>query len=182
MTTASAAAPVASNIRPRCRSGSCEVTRTALTPSIAASPSAPCDSADLAVAASFTSTMKEIPSPSAIAWLSLLTSGDRSRRGANPVVTGCVPIHRCAPPPPVLAVLRRARARRGGRRPVHHRHDRRTTASSERHVRTRSAALGGRDALLGRGGADFLNGGPGRDTMDAGPGADRPCSRLRRKP
>src|SRR5262249_25649 len=83
ITTASAAAPRASYIRPRWRSGSCDDTRTAFTPVMAAKPSAPCDSAAFALGASDTSTMNEMPSPSAIAWLSLLTRRDRSRRGAN---------------------------------------------------------------------------------------------------
>ena len=45
MTTASAADPCASNIRPRCRRGSADETRTAFAFVSAASASAPCDSA-----------------------------------------------------------------------------------------------------------------------------------------
>ena len=63
----SAADPCASNIRPRCKSGSAEETRTALAFVSAASASAPCDSAVRALGASATSTTNEMPSPSAIA-------------------------------------------------------------------------------------------------------------------
>ena len=41
--------PFASNVAPRWSNGSCDETRTALTPAIAASPSAPWDSAESAL-------------------------------------------------------------------------------------------------------------------------------------
>ena len=74
MTTASAE-PCASTVRPRCRNGSCEPTRTSFVFWVAARTSAPFDSAARALGASQTSTTNEIPSPSAMAWLSLLTAG-----------------------------------------------------------------------------------------------------------
>ena len=84
MTTASDAEPCASNRCPRWSNGSAEVILTELAFVATASPSAPCDSADDAVAESATSTMYEMPSPSAMAWLSLLTRRDR----VGPVQTG----------------------------------------------------------------------------------------------
>src|SRR5262245_47762419 len=113
--------------------------------------------------------MKEIPSPSAIAWLSLLTKADRSR----PVQTGC---HRMRPILSMrfvaaLVAIALLAAGTASARVVT------GTPRNDRLVGTPRAdvirGLAGRDQLLGRGGNDFLQGGSGQDTVDAGPGADR---------
>jgi hypothetical protein len=170
MTTASAAAPEASNIRPRWRSGSWEVIRTALTLSTAASPSAPCDSADLALAASLTSTMNEIPSPSAIA-------GSACSRAV--IVVGSVPTVRRRTASHSIDAARRRRPRvsrtrlaaTAGARTITGTHGNDRLVGSPRADTIRGEA--GRDLLLGRGGGDYLDGGPGRDTVDGGAGADQ---------
>src|SRR5687767_8243378 len=80
---------------------------------ITARPSAPCASADLAPAESETSTMNEMPSPSAMAWLNLLTGRDRSRRGANrEAYHASHPGHAPPSPPPRWAAARDRRGRR----------------------------------------------------------------------
>src|SRR5262245_28299809 len=113
--------------------------------------------------------MKEIPSPSAIAWLSLLTKADRSR----PVQTGC---HRMRPILSMrfvaaLVAIALLAAGTASARVVT------GTPRNDRLVGTPRAdvirGLAGRDQLLGRGGNDFLQGGSGQDTIDGGPGADR---------
>ena len=168
MTTASDAEPCASNRCPRWSNGSAEVIRTELAFVATASPSAPCDSADDAVAESETSTMYEMPSPSAMAWLSLLTRRDRSRPRANRASQlSSYPGHAprvARPRRPARGRRRRRGARRhrdGGKRPP--------TGTPRADV---LRGLAGGDVLVAGPGRDFLDGGPGRDTHDAGAGAD----------
>ena len=108
-----------------------------------------------------------MPSPSAIAWLSLLTAGI-----LDPVPTAIAHLSslgRMRIPAALAVALVLAGAAEAARIVG--------TAANDRLVGTvrADALLGreGRDRLVGGSGTDFLNGGPGGDTVDAGPGADR---------
>ena len=109
-----------------------------------------------------------MPSPSAIAWLNLLTAriviGEQPKPFATSIVS--VPMRTSVALAIVLVLAGGAQAARVV-----------GTAANDRLVGTPRAdtILGreGRDRLVGNAGTDFLNGGPGSDVVDAGPGADR---------
>ena len=190
MTTASASAPLASNIRPRWSSGSCDVDAHGVD-AVDAPPGRrrPASLPTLALAASSTSTMNEIPSPSAIAWLSLLTSGDRSRRRANQASQRSVDTTVDAYSPSPCSCARR---RRGCRRRASSRARRATTMLVGTPRADVIRGLAGNDRLIGaagrrlpagRGRARHDRGGAGndrvaasydggRDTVRCGAGAD----------
>ena len=109
-----------------------------------------------------------MPSPSAIAWLNLLTAriviGSLHEPSRTSIVSA--PMRTSVALAIVLILAGAAQAARVV-----------GTAANDRLVGTARAdtILGreGRDRLVGNAGADFLNGGAGSDIFDAGPGADR---------
>jgi hypothetical protein len=112
--------------------------------------------------------MNEMPSPSAMAWLNLLTGRDRSRPGANrESQRSSHPGMRLVSL--IVALLLLAAGVAGARVVT-------GTAGNDRLLGTPRAdvlrGLGGSDRLVSGPGTDFLQGGAGRDTHEAGPGND----------